>query len=425
MIFESAPAYRAHLLRETAIPQGFRFHATSLEFVPPERPDAGRATMNLAFIGSDTPATAVGVTTRNRFCGAPVTIARERLPQGRLQGLVVNNKVANVASATGVDDARRVAAATAARFGYPEAAVLPVSTGVIGWSLPVPAILAAVEELPGTECHPLDVAEAIMTTDRYPKLAWERREGVTCLGIAKGAGMIEPNLATMLGFIVCDADVDRDTLERVFRRVVDRTFNTISVDSDQSTSDMVVALANGASGRTIDEEALEALLEPVCRTLSREIVRNGEGTTHVLDVTVRGMPEPALARNIGRHVVNSPLVKTAVFGNDPNVGRILGAAGDALATWDPEGTVDGGRLEIAIHGETVYRDGAFRLDGAVEARLAERLRSAAMDPAVHGYPQDTGSVGIVLDFRAGDAVAAVCGSDLSYEYIRENADYRT
>lgn len=381
--------------------------------------------MNLAVIESDPGATTVGVTTSNRFCGAPVVLARERLPAGDVRAIVVNNKVANVAAGTGLHDARTVAAALARERSLPEEQTLSVSTGVIGWSLPTERMVAALRGISASAADAVDVAEAIMTTDRYPKLAWTRRSGVTCLGIAKGAGMIEPNLATMLGFIMCDAQVDRDRLGRVFRRVVAATFNTISVDGDQSTSDMVVCTANGASGTEVSEEELEKLLLPVCRTLSQEIVRNGEGTAHVIEVHVRGVDDRELSQRIGRHVVNSPLVKTAVYGNDPNVGRILAAAGDALDTWDTGHTVDVASLTVSIAGREVYRDGAFRLDGAVEQELAELLRRGAMDPQCAGYPQDAPNVTIELSFGSSGEETVVYGSDLSYDYVRENADYRT
>jgi glutamate N-acetyltransferase/amino-acid N-acetyltransferase len=433
--FDSADAYISQVRRDIALPRGFRFFSTSLTFVPPERPASGEARMNLAAIVSDPEDTvAVGVTTGNRFCGASVTLARRRLSEGRVRAILVNNKVANVASATGLRDAERLADATARLAGVGEEDALSVSTGVIGWSLPVTEMETALPRLFANETDPVAVAQAIMTTDRYPKLAWSTSGEATCLGVAKGAGMIEPNLATMLGFVMCDAVVEPDVLATVFRRVVDRSFNAISVDSDQSTSDMVVCMANGASRQRVDEDELEALLEPVCLRLAREIVRNGEGTAHVIELTVRGIPDSGLARKVGRHVVNSPLVKTAIHGNDPNVGRLLAATGDALDTWDPEGNVDGGALRISIAGRGVYRDRAFHLDGDVEASLAASLADAAMDPVSRGFPQDRGFVPVVLDFsyppEASGGVGSpetvtVYGSDLSYEYIRENADYRT
>jgi glutamate N-acetyltransferase/amino-acid N-acetyltransferase len=385
---------------------------------------------------------AVGVTTGNRYPGAPVVLARERLRSGRLRGLVVNNRVANVASPTGYADAVAVAAACASRFGLPSEQVLSISTGVIGWSLPVRKMLPVVESLEHHETDAATFARGIMTTDRYPKLAWSTTAGgATVLGAVKGAGMVEPNLATMLGFFLTDAVVDPERLGSVFRRVVEQTFNTISIDSDQSTSDMVLLLANGRSGITVSETELEAILLPVAQRLAEEIVRNGEGTSHVIELCVRGVADRSVAQAIGKQVINSPLVKTAVYGNDPNVGRILGACGDALDRYDRDRSIDASALRIAIFGEEVYRDGAFHLDGDRETRLSDALRDTAMDPALHGCPQYTGTVEIVIDFtprsgRGGETGAAddapgesaevrVRGSDLSYEYVRENADYRS
>ncbi len=372
----------------------------------------------------------VGVATRNRFCGAPVELARERLPGGTIRSILVNNRVANVAAPGGLDDARLLARESSRLFDIPEEHALSISTGVIGWRLPVASIREGVSRLAESEVGPVEFAEAIMTTDRYPKAAWRRsRKGATLLGVAKGAGMIEPHLATMLGFVMFDGRVEGAMLDTVFRRVVDGTFNTISVDGDQSTSDMVLLSANGASDIAVSEAELEDLLWPVCDELARDIVRNGEGTSHVIEATVRGVEERDRALKIAKHVVDAPLVKTAIFGNDPNVGRILAAVGDALDLWDDDRRVDIRHLRISIADTEVFSDGAFRLDEGVERNLAARLRACAMGPATRGYPQHRESVSIVIDFSApgapdsGEVVAI--GSDLSYEYVKENADYRT
>mgnify|MGYP006268444397 CR=1 FL=1 len=426
--FESEPAYLSYLRENAVVPRGFSFSVGSLSFTPAERPDAGAATMNLSTIESDIPATLVGVTTRNRFCGAPVSMARERIAAGALRGIVINNKVANVGSVHGLDDAGRIAAALAARGGYRAELACSVSTGVIGWRVPVAALEAAVPELVPTR-DPVAVAQAMMTTDRYPKLAWNTTGDARCLGVAKGAGMIEPRMATMLGFLMLDARVERSLLDRVFRAVVACSFNRISVDSDQSTSDMVLCLANGAGGVSIDDpQELEALLQPVCDTLAEDIVRNGEGTAHVLELRVRLVGPDELALGVARHIANSPLVKTAIYGNDPNVGRILAALGDALSTLPGGEEIDMAPLRVRILDTEVFRDGGFRLDGTSESRLAEGLAAAGFDPAQRGFPASAARVPILVDLAPGDAAASearVLGSDLSYEYIRENADYRT
>lgn len=430
MNFYNEQEYLEYLDTHVVVPQGFSFHRSSLTFTARERSLEEPFRMNLGFIRSESVETpAALVATTNRFPGAPVTLARERIATGHLRGILVNNKIANVAVSSGLDDARRVAASAADAFVLQEHQVLSVSTGIIGWHLPADEICRVVPDLPDSVCSPREFAQAIMTTDRYPKVAWSNgksHSGPVMLGIAKGAGMVEPNLATMLVFFVTDAVVSPERLDRVLRRVVDRSFNAISVDGDQSTSDMVVAMSGGLSGVELNETELEELWQPVADSLALEIVRNGEGTAHVVEVTIRGCPDRDLAQKLGRHVVDSPLVKTAIHGNDPNVGRVVGALGDGLSRLDPDGTLDQSRMTISFGDHEVYRDGGFRLNQESERLLAGVFAGAAMDPVLVGYPQDRGTVPIVIDFR-GDARedVRVLGSDLSHEYIRVNADYRT
>ncbi|WP_157703038.1 bifunctional ornithine acetyltransferase/N-acetylglutamate synthase [Alkalispirochaeta alkalica] len=497
-------SWREVLDRRALVPRGFRFFRRSLTFIPAERPGSPPSSMTISCLHNQGPEfSAAAVTTTNRFPGAPVILARERLSRGRLQAILVNTKVANVAAPGGLEAARQVAAAGARLFSLPPEEVLSVSTGVIGWSLPLEEMLREIPALPQGGCGVGGFAEAIMTTDRYPKAGWvslgegghgvadtgadpgadirtgggagtqgdpcgegtgEGRGGAASrvgrasrvatasrvgrasrvatasrgstasengtapviLGVAKGAGMVEPHLATMLAFFVTDASVPPETLGRVLRRVTEKSFNRLSVDSDQSTSDMVVALANGASGRSVDEAELEAAWQPLADRLALEIVRNGEGTSHVIEVVLRGFPCATLARDVGRHVVNSPLVKTAIFGNDPNVGRILMALGDGLSRYDHRGVIDPSGLVMTIAGREVYREGAFLLDQETEDLLCASLRAAAMDPLLAGVPQDRGTVPIVLDFPGNDREdVRVIGSDLTDEYLRVNADYRT
>ncbi len=421
--------YIKNLVDTITVPRGFRFFVDSFSYSPRERPDGPLLVMNVAAVVSEHKGTrAVGVTTRNRFPGAPVRLARERLPGGTIRGIVVNNRISNVASPTGYEDAVTVARALAEEFDIPEEETLSVSTGIIGWQLPVPDMVTVVKRLHRREGTIVDFARAIMTTDRYPKTASRTSStGATVAGVVKGAGMIEPNMATMLGFFVTDAEVEATVMNRVFRRVVERTFNTISIDSDQSTSDMVVLLANGASRQSLSEVEFEELLLPVAEELVLNIVRNGEGTAHVIEVNIRGVSEADLAGRIGKHVVNSPLVKTAIYGNDPNVGRILAALGDALDRNDPEGTINPATLRIEMCGEEVYRKGAFRLDGERERRLSDALVASSFDPAWRGCPQVRDNVVITISFGSvgENPGRKVLGSDLSYEYVRENADYRS
>jgi glutamate N-acetyltransferase / amino-acid N-acetyltransferase len=387
--------------------------------------------MNLALIAADEPVEAfAAVFTRNAFPGAPVILGRRQLDERTLQGVVVNNKISNVCSPTGLADARRLAEGAGELYATASAPApfLSVSTGIIGWSLPVDEMLAALQALRPAprSAAPVDVAEAIMTTDSYPKVrtADVPASGGTgrILGIAKGAGMVEPNLATMLVFLVTDIDVERDELREDLRGVVDGTFNTISIDSDQSTSDTVLAWSSKRVTGVSRTEFRDAL-QGVCAGLSEDIVRNGEGVGHVIRVRVSSAPSRSVAAALGKAIVNSPLVKTAICGNDPNVGRIVAALGDAAGNsglaLDPE------RTQVTLGPETIFADGAFYLDRDKEQRLCDYLKDAAMDPGLEGFPQHDRIVDIGVDVAMGSSEERVLGTDLSHEYIRKNADYRT
>jgi glutamate N-acetyltransferase/amino-acid N-acetyltransferase len=279
----------------------------------------------------------------------------------------------------------------------------------------------------------LPAAEAIMTTDLYPKV---RRAAVgegSIVGIAKGAGMIEPNLATMLVYLLTDLDVPRSALRAALDEAVEASFNCISVDSDTSTSDTVLLLSSGRRPAPAAGAFAEALAR-VCRDLAEDVVRNGEGVHHVLRVTVTGARTFDEARGVGKAVVNSPLLKAAVNGNDPNVGRLLCAAGKHVgAAGIP---MDPSRASVKVGGEIVLEGGAMRLDPAKEARLVAHLKAAELyasaappdgmtfRPPVD-YPPHERRVEIEIDLALGDASCAVLGADLTHEYVTENADYRS
>ncbi len=271
----------------------------------------------------------------------------------------------------------------------------------------------------------MPAARAIMTTDRYPKVRSRRVGAATVVGIAKGAGMIEPSMATMLAFLLTDAAVDRDTLQRLLSAAVRDSFNRISVDGDQSTSDMVLALSSQRTAE-VPEEALGDAIAGVCRDLAGDIVRNGEGVEHVIRVTVRAPGTDEEAAAIGKAIVNSPLVKTAVNGCDPNVGRIVSAAGDHLGAQPDPPPLAGATVRLG--GVTVYSRGAFQLDGSKEAALAAYLQERRIDHTLD-YPPHDRTVEIEVDFEAPaagrSAHAVVQGADLSHGYVTENADYRS
>jgi glutamate N-acetyltransferase/amino-acid N-acetyltransferase len=362
-------------------------------------------------------------------------VGRRRLEAPALAAIVVNNKVSNVCAPGGVEAAERVCAEAARLLGVAPGEVLPSSTGVIGWRLPVDAMLAALPDAARTlqSRSILPAAEAIVTTDLYPKVRRAEVGEGSLVGIAKGAGMIEPNLATMLAFLLTDVDVPRAELRAALDEAVEASFNCISVDSDTSTSDTVV-LASSRRRRAPPAGAFAEALSRVCRELAEDVVRNGEGVHHVMRVTVGGARAFDEARGLAKAVVNSPLLKAAVAGNDPNVGRLLCAAGKhAGALGLP---LDPARVVMKVGGEVVLEGGAMRLDPEKEARLVRHLSSAelyASAPAADGltfrppidYPPHERRVEVEISLSMGDASCAVLGADLTHEYVTENADYRS
>ena len=415
------------------MPAGFRVGITRFAFVPREVPKP--AEMTLTLIALDRPSVDfAAVFTRNAFPGAPVVIGRRRLEERTLGAILVNNKISNVCAAGGVDAAERVCAEAARLLHQQPHEVLPSSTGVIGWQLPVDDMLSA---LPGTVAalggdSLLPAAESIMTTDRFPKIRGVALQGGRVVGIAKGAGMIEPNLATMLVFILTDLAVPRAALRAMLARAVDVSFNCISVDSDTSTSDTVVAVSSGQVPCP-DLAAFEAALATVCRDLAEDVVRNGEGVHHVMRLRVVGAPTSGLARSLGKAIVNAPLFKCAVAGNDPNVGRLIQAIGRHVGANEPG--LDLSRLTARIGVVQIFARGAFQLDPAKETALARHMREAELYasalpkngvfvPPVD-YPAHERCVEIEVDLALGGASATVLGGDLSHEYVSENADYRS
>lgn len=432
--FTTREAHRAWLAAEAQLPAGFRAGTTRFGFTPAE---VGKpAHMDLTVLASDEPSDAfAAVFTRNAFAGAPVIVGRRRLHEPALGAILVNNKIANVCAPGGEATVERLCAALGARLGLPPSAVLTASTGVIGWRLPEDEIIAhldqAVAALQGESVLP--AAEAIITTDLYPKVrSLELPGGARLVGIAKGAGMIEPDLATMLVYLLTDADLDRGFLREVLPSVVDDSFNCISIDSDTSTSDSVV-LWSSRSGPVVSESDFSVALATVCRRLAEDVVRNGEGVRHVQRVSVLGAPDRHLARSLGKAVINAPLWKCALAGNDANVGRLVQAIGKHLGSLRPGLPVE--RLNLAIGDEEVFAGGTFHLDPQREARLAAYLEKAQLyssQPAENGtftppvsWPPHPRRVEITIDLGLGDFDQVVVGNDLTHEYVSENADYRS
>jgi len=371
--------------------------------------------LDLALLVSDTPATAAAVFTTNRVQAAPVSISRDHLARsaGVARAVIVNSGCANACTAqSGLDAARSMASTTAQLVGCPIEQVLVASTGVIGVALPIakitaalPAAVAALAADQGARA-----ARAIMTTDPFPKEASAQlRVGgrnVTIGGMAKGSGMIEPMMATMLAFVTTDASVAPALLDRALREVVNDTFNAITVDGECSTNDTLVLLANGRSGATIDAGSYPDFvdaLEKVCRNLALGIVRGGEGATKLVTVTVTGAASSADARRAAKTIANSPLVKTAIHGGDPNWGRLIAAAGRAGVDLDLNGAA------VRIGSIVLFDRGRPHDECAPEA--AEYLKGTELTVSV--------------DLGVGSASSTVWTCDLSGEYVRINADYRT
>ena len=288
-------------------------------------------TLDFGVIASECKCTAAGVFTRNNFPGAPVTVGLENIQNGQLQAIVVNSKIANVATGIdGIEDAKNMCRWTGEALGIDPELVLPSSTGIIGRRLPVEKIHEGCKIIPeklGSSPEYIDnFTRAIMTTDTHPKWCSASIENSTLLGVAKGAGMIEPNMATMLSFFVTDAKISSEQLQTILRRVVNQSFNRISIDSDTSTSDTVVILANGLAG-PVDTEIFEKNLRNSSIQLAKEIARDGEGSTKLIELTVSGAKSQEMALQISKSIINSPLVKTAIHGADPNWGRFVIAVG--------------------------------------------------------------------------------------------------
>ena len=437
--------------------------------------------------------------TSNKFPGGPVLVGKKRIVESKfLQAVVINNKISNVCPGGGVSDggfsdSQSICDSVASTLNLPTAdLVFPSSTGIIGWRLPIQAMKDAMPDAARNLQRQsiLPAAKGITTTDRYPKIrvASGTVSGTgdkwSIVGIAKGAGMIEPNMATMLCYILTDLNIPRTRLQQLLSDTVKVSFNCITVDGDQSTSDTVLLLsskkvplskagkggdASTAAAVTETEKAFAAALNSVCTQLAEDIVRNGEGTQHVVKVRVSGAPSDSIARGVGKSIVNSNLVKCAISGCDPNVGRIVGAIGSYLGTlasgendantvirhWfllcsfiicltDCAGnglTFDLNELSrsmvVTLGGIEIFSEGAFRLNPEKEMMLSDYMLDCQLYPAElsehdRNYPPHDRLVDVTVTFRAKEdkgewmtGTATVIGSDLTKEYVEVNADYRS
>jgi len=365
-----------------------------------------REKKDLALVRTLGDGTGAAMWTRNRVLAAPVVVSQQHLACAEPQAVVVNSGVANAATGEqGMKDARATAEHAAALLGLAPEQVLVLSTGVIGAPLPVGLVTAGLDAaaLELSTDGGAGAAAAILTTDTHAKQAVSAGPGFTVGGMAKGSGMIHPQLATMLAVLTTDYPLEPGEAIEFLRPAVEGSFNSISVDGEPSTNDCVILLANGASGAERDDEAFAAALDEVCADLARQVVADGEGITVLAEINVSGALDDEQAKAIARRVATSPLVKTALFGHDANWGRVLMAAGSA--------PFNGGYAAVEAEKITLRYNGTVVLDAGAPTDV---------EPDVSG-PSCT----IDLDLGLGEGKAGYLTTDLSYDYVRINADYRT
>ncbi|MFA6221365.1 MAG: bifunctional glutamate N-acetyltransferase/amino-acid acetyltransferase ArgJ [Desulfomonilaceae bacterium] len=391
---------------------GFKFAAVSAGV---KKADSDR--LDFALISSETPAVTVGVTTTNLVCAAPVTLTRDRLQAGFSQAILMNSGNANAYTGeAGISDAQSLASILAERLGVRADLIIPMSTGVIGQRLPVDRMAPRIPQLVSSldKSSFLKVASAIMTTDTVLKTSICEKTlsngPLKILGMAKGAGMIAPNMATMLAVILVDVRIERTYLHEVFSRINNVTFNRVTVDGDTSTNDTAVVLSGGSnrsrvlldnmSDRTI---FYDALFE-VCSSLAKQIVRDGEGASKLVEIKVLGAPDEPSAVKVSRRIAESPLVKTAFHGEDPNWGRIVCAAGSAGVSFDPS------NIDLWIGSVQIVKSGVLKSDDW-EIRAKRVMENPEFS--------------VLIDLKAGTSEASIFTCDLSADYVGINADYRS
>lgn len=372
---------------------------------------------DLALIVADAPSTAAGVFTKNSVTAAPVILCRQHLSDPTIQAIIINSGNANACTGDlGMSNAQRMATITAEQLGIDTNHVLVSSTGVIGQQLPMDVIEKGIQDASNelSTDGGNAAAEAIMTTDTHPKSVAVEIEidgnSVKIGGIAKGSGMIAPNMATMLSYITTDARIDSKTLQIALSQVADDTYNLLTVDTDQSTNDTVIILATGTANNTEivkpngkDYEVFYQGLKYVCTELVKMLARDGEGATKLVEVVVKNAKNREEAEKTARAVAESPLVKTAVFANDANWGRIMMAIGKSGAEFDPY------KVDVMLQDYLLVKNG---MDAGYDEEKATKLF-------------DDDPIRITIDLHAGNTEIIMWTCDYSYDYIRINADYRT
>ncbi|MFM9136980.1 MAG: bifunctional glutamate N-acetyltransferase/amino-acid acetyltransferase ArgJ, partial [Actinomycetota bacterium] len=373
------------------LPRGFHSHVTNIGIKD--------STDDFTLVCTEGPCAAAGVFTQSRFAGPSVVVSRRHVANHRAHAVVVVSKNANVANGqAGMDDAMEVVEGVANALGCAAEDVLIASTGVIGRRYPMDRVRAGLMNLPNNphDVDALAVARGIMTTDTVPKVAEASAGGARVVGVAKGVGMIEPNMATLITLMFTDALIDGEELDLMFRRVIDKTFNCVSIDTDTSTSDTAIVMASGAAGK-VDHVALESAMYEVALSLTKQVARDGEGAEKLIEVCVDSARDERQAKTIAKSIVNSPLVKTAIHGADPNWGRVAMAVGKCSQYTD----IDQEKVVIRFGSQEVYPS---TVDGGGLARLAEYMKGD--DVLIH------------VSLKTGDADATVWGCDLTDGYVR-------
>ena len=381
----------------TNLPQGFALHVGNVGI----KDD----TNDLMVLTCDSHSSAAGVFTQSRFAGPNIEISKRNIATGVAKAIAVISKNANVATGeTGRSNAEEITELIAATVNAEPSEIILGSTGVIGVQYPMDKIRDYLTRLeaPFSSREADLAAAAIMTTDTHPKVASAAAGPATIVGIAKGVGMIEPDMATMIAIITTDAEINSDRLDEIFRRIVDKTFNALSVDTDTSTSDMAVVLASGQAG-PVEENEFESALSEVCLDLTRQLAADGEGAETLVVVDVTSARDDEQARRVAKAIVNSPLVKTAIHGRDPNWGRVAMAIGKC-------GDADINQQEVSIH----FGDQEVYPTPASPQKLAELETYLASE-----------EVRIAADLGIGDGTFTAYGCDLTDGYVRINADYTT
>jgi glutamate N-acetyltransferase/amino-acid N-acetyltransferase len=379
------------------LPQGFRAAGVAAGL-------KSSGALDLTIIENQGPEfVAAGVFTTNKVMAAPVIWSKQIVSGGVIHAVILNSGGANACTgAQGFADTHRTAEYVASALGISSSEVAVCSTGLIGEYLPMAKILTGVDAIvPQLSEHGLEsAARSIMTTDSVPKIATASRDGISITGIAKGAGMLAPSLATMLSVVMTDAKVDAAEVQKIFTRVCDRTYNRIDSDGCTSTNDTVLFLASGASALSIDNVALEELLMEVCHSLALQLIADAEGHTKVVSIEVRNAISENDAVEVGRACARNNLLKCAFFGGDPNWGRILAAIGTADAVFDPSD------IDVELNGVMVARESSPGDDRAL-VDLSNK------------------SIKIVINLKVGSHSATILTNDLTHDYVHENSAYAT